>query len=109
MRRCLRGIPFLITLFCKNGEGLKALAFFCRMVEEGVELIEFTLTSVLNACGLLMEAKLSEQIHGFILKVGFGSNACMEAALPSCAQGVEGWLMLRRCSIKGLSVRVAVQ
>ena len=48
-----------------------------------MELIEFTLTSVLNACGLLMEAKISEQIQGFILKVGFGSNACMEAALPN--------------------------
>ena len=67
--------------FCQNGEGSNALAFFCRMVEEGVDLTDFTLTSVLNACGLLMEAKISKQIHGFILKVGFGSNACIEAAL----------------------------
>ena len=46
-----------------------------------MELTYFTLTSVLNACGLLMEAKIRRQIHGFILKVGFGSNACIIAAL----------------------------
>ncbi|RVW61535.1 Pentatricopeptide repeat-containing protein, partial [Vitis vinifera] len=71
----------ILSGFCQNGEGSKALAFFCRMVEEGVELTDFTLTGVLNACGLLMEAKISKQIHGFILKFGFGSNACIEAAL----------------------------
>lgn len=71
----------ILTGFCQNGEGLKALEFFRRMVEGGVEITDFTLTGVLNACGLLMEEKLSKQIHGFILKIGFGSNACIEAAL----------------------------
>ena len=28
-----------------------------------------------------MEAKISKLIHGFILKVGFRSNACIEVAL----------------------------
>ncbi|PRQ60242.1 putative pentatricopeptide [Rosa chinensis] len=44
----------LMAGFCRNGEGLRALELFMRMVEEGMELIEFTLTSVIGACGLLM-------------------------------------------------------
>lgn len=71
----------LLSGFCKNGEGLKALDFFIKMVQEGVELTDFTLTSVINACGILMELDLSRQIHGFIIKFGFGSNAFIEAAL----------------------------
>ncbi|KAF2289807.1 hypothetical protein GH714_038710 [Hevea brasiliensis] len=71
----------LLTGFCKNGEELKALEFFIKMVREGVELTDFTLTSVINACGMLMEFEISRQIHGFIIKFGFGSNAFIEAAL----------------------------
>ncbi len=40
-----------------------------------LELTKFTLTSVLSACGLLLDCKIGEQIHGSILKIGFGSNA----------------------------------
>ncbi|KAK3005663.1 hypothetical protein RJ639_015731 [Escallonia herrerae] len=71
----------LLAGFCQNGEASRALGLFCRMVEEGIELSDFTLTSVVNACGLLMETKTSEQIHGFVLKFGFGSNDCIETAL----------------------------
>lgn len=66
---------------CLNMEGLKALYFFCRMVNHGVELTEHTLTSVISACSLLAEKDFSEQIHGFVVKFGFRSNACIEAAL----------------------------
>ncbi|KAK2965378.1 hypothetical protein RJ640_024120 [Escallonia rubra] len=71
----------LLAGYCQNGEASRALGLFCRMVEEGIELSDFTLTSVVNACGLLMETKTSEQIHGFVLKFGFGSNDCIETAL----------------------------
>ncbi|XP_075517389.1 LOW QUALITY PROTEIN: pentatricopeptide repeat-containing protein At5g03800-like [Primulina tabacum] len=71
----------LLAGLCKNGMGFKALALFCRMVKEGLELNDFTLTSVLNACGLMMDTRTSEQIHGFVLKFGFGSNHCIETAL----------------------------
>ncbi|KAG5253250.1 hypothetical protein OIU76_020933 [Salix suchowensis] len=71
----------LLTGFCKNNEGLKALNLFVRMVQEGAELTDFTLTSVINACGLFLKFEISRQIHGFIVKFGFRSNACIEAAL----------------------------
>ncbi|XP_059667523.1 pentatricopeptide repeat-containing protein At5g03800 [Cornus florida] len=71
----------LLAGYCQNGKDLRALGLFCRMVEEGVELTDFSLTSVLNACGLLADTKISEQIHAFVLKFGFRSNDCIEAAL----------------------------
>ena len=42
---------------------------------DGLKLTKFTLTSVLSACGLLLDCKIGEQIHGSILKIRFGSNA----------------------------------
>ncbi|MED6169786.1 hypothetical protein PIB30_024599 [Stylosanthes scabra] len=71
----------LLSGFCKNGEGLKALGLFLEMVDEGMELTDFSLTSVVNACSLLGDYWISRQVHGFALKFGFGSNACVEAAL----------------------------
>ncbi|KAF7833438.1 pentatricopeptide repeat-containing protein [Senna tora] len=71
----------LLSGFCQNGEGLKALDLFLKMVEEGVELTDFSLTSVISACSLLADYRVSKQIHGFALKFGFGSNVCIEAAL----------------------------
>ncbi|XP_044489192.1 pentatricopeptide repeat-containing protein At5g03800-like [Mangifera indica] len=71
----------LLAGFCKNSRGMRAIDFFVKMVEEGLVLTDFTLTSVINACGSLAEVKLSKQIHGFVLKFGFGSNACIEATL----------------------------
>ncbi|XP_077217125.1 pentatricopeptide repeat (PPR) superfamily protein [Tasmannia lanceolata] len=71
----------LLAGFCLNGEASRALEFFRGMVEDGVELSDFTLTSVVNACGMLSKMEESEQIHAFVLKVGFGYNARIEAAL----------------------------
>lgn len=71
----------LLTGYCRNGEGFKALALFCKMVESGVELTEFSLSSVSNACALMMDSDISGQIHGFILKFGHEKNDCIESAL----------------------------
>ncbi|XP_027351798.1 pentatricopeptide repeat-containing protein At5g03800 [Abrus precatorius] len=71
----------LLSGFCRNGQGLKAMDLFIKMVEEGLELTNFSLTSGVNACGLLADYWVSKQIHGFAIKFGFGSNACIETAL----------------------------
>ncbi|XWS55927.1 hypothetical protein CRYUN_Cryun09bG0042200 [Craigia yunnanensis] len=71
----------LMAGFCRNGEGLKTVKLFIEMVEEGLELTDFSLSSVINACALAMDAKTSEQIQGFCVKFGFGSNVCVESAL----------------------------
>ncbi|XP_068653387.1 pentatricopeptide repeat-containing protein At5g03800 [Aristolochia californica] len=71
----------LLTGFCKNGDGLQALEFFCKMLEDGVELSDFTLTIAVNACAMLSAVGKSKQIHGFVVKVGLLSNSWVEAAL----------------------------
>ncbi|KAK7245010.1 hypothetical protein RIF29_39840 [Crotalaria pallida] len=78
----------LLSGFCRNGEGLKALDMFIKMVEEGVELTDFSLTSVVNVCILIADYEVSKQVHGFVLKFGCGLNACIEATLVD---------MYRRC------------
>lgn len=71
----------MLAGLCQNGRGTMALNMFSKMVEKGVELTDFTLTSVINACGLLTEKRTSEMIQGFVIKVGYGSNDCIESAL----------------------------
>lgn len=94
----------LLAGFCQNGEGLKAIAFFYRMVKESIDFSDFTLTSVANACGLLMERRSSEQIHGFILKSGCEPNDCIEAALldmcTRCGRMEDAEKIFRRLPLK---------
>lgn len=71
----------LLAGYCRNNEGLRALNLFCNMVEEGIELNDFTLTSAINACGSVMQKSTSEQIHAFSLKFGCWRNSRVEAAL----------------------------
>ncbi|KAM7255164.1 hypothetical protein ACFE04_020405 [Oxalis oulophora] len=91
----------MLAGFCQNGEPRKALFLFVQMVKMGLELSDFTLTSILHACGMLMEVKLSEQIHGFILKVGHKSNAFVETALldmcTRCGRMLDAEKMISRC------------
>ncbi|XP_057438200.1 pentatricopeptide repeat-containing protein At5g03800 isoform X2 [Lotus japonicus] len=97
----------LLAGFCQNGEGLKALDLFIRMVDEGLELTDFSLTSAINACSLLADYKVSKQIHGFATKFGFGSNACVEAALldmyTRCGRMVDAKKMFCRWELEEFS------
>ncbi|CAL1398415.1 unnamed protein product [Linum trigynum] len=71
----------ILAGFSHNSQGLNALNFFTMMVRNGVELSEFSLTSVITAYGLLVDLETSRQIHGFLTKFGYGSNAHIEASL----------------------------
>ncbi|KAM0032221.1 putative tetratricopeptide-like helical domain superfamily, DYW domain-containing protein [Helianthus debilis subsp. tardiflorus] len=71
----------LLQGFFQNGVPSRALYMFCRMVSKGVELDDFSLTIVINACGLYVDKDTSKQIHGFVLKCGVGSNDRIESAL----------------------------
>ncbi|KAK6140057.1 hypothetical protein DH2020_026192 [Rehmannia glutinosa] len=50
----------LLAGFCQNGEGFRALRLFCRIVEEGVEISDFTLTTILHACGLTKDLRMDD-------------------------------------------------
>ncbi|XP_047940925.1 pentatricopeptide repeat-containing protein At5g03800 [Salvia hispanica] len=71
----------LLAGFCQNDDSSRALRLFCRMVEEGVELTDFTLSSVLHACGLSKHSRFSKQIQAFVVKIGFGNDDFIQAAL----------------------------
>ncbi|KAJ0982549.1 hypothetical protein J5N97_010804 [Dioscorea zingiberensis] len=77
----------LLAGFCRNDEGYRGLELFWRIVENGVEISDFTLTSVVNACALHADKGTSMQIHAFMIKVGYKSNPWVEAALlDMCAR-----------------------
>ncbi|XP_047334058.1 pentatricopeptide repeat-containing protein At5g03800 [Impatiens glandulifera] len=77
----------LLAGLCRNEKGSTALDLFCRMVREGIELSEFTLTSAISACGSFGDLKISQQVHAFVIKFGIKSNDLLEAALiEMCAR-----------------------
>ncbi|KAL4578725.1 hypothetical protein LXL04_014855 [Taraxacum kok-saghyz] len=71
----------LLAGYCQNGVGSKALSIFCNMINQRLELDDFTLTSIINASGLHADKNTSEQIHAFVLKSGSKSNNHIESAL----------------------------
>ncbi|ESQ40292.1 hypothetical protein EUTSA_v10012634mg [Eutrema salsugineum] len=71
----------LMAGLCRNGHGLKALRLFTEMLQRGVVLTDFSLTSAVDACGLISEKEVSEQIHGSCIKFGCASNSCIQTAL----------------------------
>ncbi|ESQ43682.1 hypothetical protein EUTSA_v10015790mg [Eutrema salsugineum] len=70
----------LMAGLCRNGHGLKALKLFTEMLQRGV-LTDFSLTSAVDACSLVSEKEVSEQIHGSCIKFGCASNPCIQTAL----------------------------
>ncbi|KHN48357.1 pentatricopeptide repeat-containing protein At5g03800-like [Glycine soja] len=71
----------VLARFYRNEQGFEVMRLFVRIVDEGLELTNFSLTSVVDACGLLGDYKVNKQVHGFAVKFGFGSNGYVEAAL----------------------------
>ncbi|XP_030534293.1 pentatricopeptide repeat-containing protein At5g03800 [Rhodamnia argentea] len=94
----------LLAGLCENGKAFEVLDLFISMLEEGLELTDYTLTTVAKACGLLGAGKLSEQLQGFIVKFGLLENACAEAALldmcTRCGRMVDAGKMFKRWPFK---------
>lgn len=57
-----------------NGQAAQSLSFFTEMLEEGVEPNEYTLTSALSACCVMLALALGAQIHSLSIKLGYGSS-----------------------------------
>lgn len=71
----------VLTGLTLNNDAARAVNFFMRLVEQGADLTESALTSVIKACGLLTDDNVSKQIQGFITKFGLKANPHIEAAL----------------------------
>ncbi|KAL3504981.1 hypothetical protein ACH5RR_034822 [Cinchona calisaya] len=57
-----------------NGKPAKGLDFFVKMLSEGVEPNEFTLTAALSLCCVMLALEVGLQIQSLSIKLGYGSN-----------------------------------
>lgn len=71
----------MITGYAQSGESLKALNLFSKMHLSGVMPSEFTLVGVLNACADAAAGEQGEQVHGYLLKLGYESQVYILTAL----------------------------
>lgn len=75
----------IITGYVHNGGSDRAaVELYCRMITEGrVVPNEFTLSSLLKACGSLSDIKMGEQAHNHAVKLGLASINCVGNSLIS--------------------------
>ncbi|KAL7245743.1 hypothetical protein ACSBR2_000974 [Camellia fascicularis] len=71
----------IITACSQLGWGEDAFLLFSRMLLEGFAPNEFTVCSVLNACGDEEELKFGRQLHGTIVKKIFKNDVFIETSL----------------------------
>ncbi|GAY48108.1 hypothetical protein CUMW_109310 [Citrus unshiu] len=58
----------------ENGEAVQGLRFFSKMLSEGIQPNEFTLTSISSVCGTMLSLRVGAQVHSLGIKLGYASN-----------------------------------
>lgn len=58
----------------ENGEAVKGLRFFAKMLSEGIQPNEFTLTSISSLCSTMLLLGVGAQVHSLGIKLGYASN-----------------------------------
>ncbi|XP_015888602.1 pentatricopeptide repeat-containing protein At2g03880, mitochondrial [Ziziphus jujuba] len=71
----------MITGYSQNGDGYAAISCFRDMQAEGIESNQFTFPSILTACAAVLSLDFGAQVHGCIVKSGFGANVFVQSAL----------------------------
>ncbi|KAA8516006.1 hypothetical protein F0562_019185 [Nyssa sinensis] len=71
----------MLSGYSQNGYELRALECFRDMLAGGVESNQFTFPSVLTACAAVSARGFGAQVHGIIVRTGFGANVFVESAL----------------------------
>ncbi|KAJ4968562.1 hypothetical protein NE237_015263 [Protea cynaroides] len=72
---------FLITSYIKNNRPKEALNIYAHMRKNEDEVDNFTMPSILKACGQLSWAQQGKEMHGFILKSGLDWDIFIHNAL----------------------------
>ncbi|KAL5777466.1 hypothetical protein ACOSP7_010392 [Xanthoceras sorbifolium] len=65
------------TVICacgENGEAFQGINFFVKMLSEGIEPNEFTLTSILSMCSTMLSLGVGLQVHSLSIKLGYESS-----------------------------------
>ncbi|KAK4342083.1 hypothetical protein RND71_037899 [Anisodus tanguticus] len=71
----------MITACSQHGRGKEALRVFLQLFSDGFDANEFTVCSVLNACGEEKELKFGKQLHAAITKNRFRMDVFIGTAL----------------------------
>ncbi|PON62684.1 DYW domain containing protein [Trema orientale] len=71
----------MVTGYSQNGECFKAMKCFRAMRSEGVESNQFTFPGILTACAAVSAHGFGAQVHGCIVRSGFGANVFVQSAL----------------------------
>ncbi|KAB1214427.1 hypothetical protein CJ030_MR5G003237 [Morella rubra] len=71
----------MVTGYSQSGNGFKAIECFRDMQAEGVECNQFTFPSILTACAAVSVCDFGVQVHGSIVRSGFGANVFVQSAL----------------------------
>ncbi|XP_004308698.1 PREDICTED: pentatricopeptide repeat-containing protein At2g27610-like [Fragaria vesca subsp. vesca] len=93
----------MLTGYSQNGDGFKAMEFFCDMRAQGVESNQFTFPSVLTASASVLALSFGAQVHGCIVHSGFGPNVFVQSALVDvyvkCGDHVSARKVLRSMEV----------
>ncbi|XP_042964004.1 pentatricopeptide repeat-containing protein At2g03880, mitochondrial [Carya illinoinensis] len=71
----------MVSGYSQNGDEFKAIECFRGMQAEGVESNQFTFPSILTACASVSAGDFGAQVHGCIVRSGFGANVFVQSAL----------------------------
>ncbi|PKU75927.1 putative pentatricopeptide repeat-containing protein At3g25970 [Dendrobium catenatum] len=87
--KCFNSIEFrdavswnsILTGFSQNGFSEDALKFFCHMQAVSVRIDHYAFSATLRSCSDLAVLQFGQQVHGLVLKSGFGSNDFVSSSL----------------------------
>ncbi|XP_062001747.1 pentatricopeptide repeat-containing protein At2g33680-like [Rosa rugosa] len=71
----------MICGFAQSGDSRKALNLLRDMYFAGIKLSQYTFVGVINACGDIGALKEGQQVHGYLLKMGFELQVYIMSAL----------------------------
>ncbi|XWS73938.1 hypothetical protein CRYUN_Cryun02cG0172300 [Craigia yunnanensis] len=67
----------MLSAYVKHGLEKEGLNVFLDMVFKGIELDAFVFSMVIKACSNLEDLNLGIQVHGLMVKKGFGKGCCL--------------------------------
>ncbi|KAK8562451.1 hypothetical protein V6N13_018953 [Hibiscus sabdariffa] len=74
---CMVAWSSMLSAYVKNGFEKEGLNLFLDMVFKGIELDAFVLSMVIKVCSNLEDLNLGIQLHGLMVKKGFGKGCCL--------------------------------
>ncbi|KAL3524332.1 hypothetical protein ACH5RR_017166 [Cinchona calisaya] len=78
----------LIAGFAEHGIGYESFQAFQNMLLAGITPNSFTLSSVLQTCGIIKSANHARRLHGFIIKLNIGDDLVVANALVGTYAGL---------------------